>query len=353
MRRWLRELIEVLRCAALAGAPGPAAGFARKGAADTVRSFQLTVSPLIEETLSDETHRAHVHNALLFCSVKTSYVLSSYSRMIGAPFRADLVVLAGSFARLYDDLIDDIGGVDLDKRLADLFRGLQFIATNDTERLLQRLHEAIDTSLDRPRSDPIYQTLQSLHEYQINSRRQAQPAIGSADLGRITAGKGGLANAALCMLLRPSMSRSEQEIARYLGELLQLLDDCTDVAVDRRHGITTLVSRDEADLATVGAQLRGLRPVLSKYYGRHRARQFVTTLYFLLTAVYLKRYCHRSTAALAPPSSAARQWHPLWILLRRGDNVRPEPAAEAAAEPVVIHRPTAESDLSGPTRVVS
>src|SRR5690606_38404521 len=119
----LRDLLTVLRCGRFAVGLPAAIRFAFSGAREVVRAFDRIVVPLIERVIADAALRTYVADSLRFASVKVSYLLSSYSTMARLPFHVELSMLGGAFARLYDDLIDDIDGVELDDRLADLFQG--------------------------------------------------------------------------------------------------------------------------------------------------------------------------------------------------------------------------------------
>ncbi|MBE1577749.1 hypothetical protein H4W30_004809 [Amycolatopsis roodepoortensis] len=48
----------------------------------------------------------------------SSFLIEAYAAMAGVPFRADLAVLGGAVARLYDDLLDEYGSEDLAGRLS-------------------------------------------------------------------------------------------------------------------------------------------------------------------------------------------------------------------------------------------
>lgn len=323
MRQTLDELIAILRCSHLGTSLPHAVTFARFGASDTVRAFDQVVTPLVERTVTDPSIRSHARDALLFASVKGNFLIYSYARMIGKPFPAEISTLGGAFARLYDDLIDDVGGVRLEERIAALFHGRPFTALTDLERLLEALYHAIAERLDRPGTDPIYLALQALHEYQTLSRRQRDEEISDDSLIKITAGKGSYANVALLSLVQRAMTAEEQDLVMDLGEILQLLDDYVDMHVDLAKGITTRVTRGEATLNHLIERLRSLSPRLLAHYGGS-GRPFVTVIYILFVAAFAKR--HRIGLSRIRHRRPGRQISPLGILLRHGDGVRPRRA---------------------------
>lgn len=323
MRQTLAELLAVLRCARLGLSLPHAMAFVRSGASDTVRAFDRVVTPLVERTVTDPVARLHARDALLFASVKGGFLIHSYARMVNRPFPAEISTLGGSFARLYDDLIDDIGGDRLEERLSGLFHGRSFAPLTDLERLLEALYRAIEERLNRPVTDPIYTALHALHEYQTLSRQQRDDEISSSSLVKITAGKGSYANVALLSLVQPSMSAQEWDLVMDLGETLQLLDDYVDVRIDRAAGITTPVTRGDANLAHMVERLRKLTPRILDCYGAD-GRPFVTVLYILVVAAFAKR--HRPRLSPIRPRRPGRPRSPLGILLRHGDGVRPRPS---------------------------
>lgn len=325
MNDGLRDLSAVAGCIRLAAALPAAIRLAWVAAPALVEAFELVVDPMVEQTITYGVARDAVRDALCYSGVKVGYMISGYARMAGLPMDHELAVLGGAFARLYDDLIDDIeepAGGRLDDRLADLFQGRDFFPASELEELLQQLYSAMEVRLQRPREDPIYAALGALHEYQRLSRRQTDPTTSRESLGKITSGKGGLANVALIALIRPRMSPPERELMMEVGETFQLLDDYLDADLDRRLGITTLVVLGPAGLTEIASRLRALRPRLYAFYGRKGTAQFVSVLYFLLAAALGKRR-RPARAGRQAGNRRYRRRAPLWILVSRGDGVVP------------------------------
>lgn len=317
----LSDLIAVVRCGRLGLAVLTAVRSARPGAADAMATFGRVVVPIIDRTVKDEMTRARVRDALLSASVTLDYLVTNYTIMAGLPLHRKLSVLGASFARLYDDLVDEVDQPSLDDRLAELFHGGPFDPATDLEKLLQELYVAIDAALDRPRDDPVYAALYELHVYQHLSRLQTDPSITADALDKIARGKGGLASVVVFGLMRRGMCPSEWELLMELGEALQLLDDYLDLDFDLRGGIVTAVTRGDLGLAHVSRRLRSLRPRLFAFYGSAPARQFVAMLFTLLVAAFFKRRL---------PSILKRRWHsvrlrsagtPMRLLMFRGQKV--------------------------------
>jgi hypothetical protein len=271
--------------------------------------------------ISDVRLRGHIRDSLRFASVKFGYVIASYTRMAGFRCDPELSALGGAFGRLYDDLVDNGDERMLDDRLAALFHGGAFTASTDLERLLEEIYHTIDAALSRPRSDPIYATLIALHEYESLSRRQRDPAISRAALGKISRGKGGLGTVALFALMRPNMGTFERELIMEVGEVCQMIDDYVDHAVDRRNGIITAMTCGETDLSDVGERLRTVHSRLLEFYGGAGARQFVGVLYLMLVLGFCAR---RGLFWVSPrPGSWRRIRKPMLILMSRGESVFP------------------------------
>jgi hypothetical protein len=226
---------------------------------------------------------------------------------------------------LYDDLIDDVDTDGTGERLAALFGGRPFTPATEWEALLQKVYGQIAARLDRPADDPIHLALAELHEFQVMSRGQKDASLNPYTLSKITAGKGGLANVALFGLVRPRMDARERDLIMELGEALQLLDDYVDVHLDRRAGITTAVTRGEVGLVEVADRLRAMYPRLLATYGRERGRQFVGVLSIMVMSAWLRRIKPARFERSAPPRAAGHG--PLWLLLHRGDGVRPRSRA--------------------------
>lgn len=288
----IRDLLTVLRCARLAIALPAALKDAVACAPDAVRDFERAVEPIVRGTFSDsESEREAMIASLRGTALSFNVGIHAYARMAGQSCDGELVMLAGSVARLYDDMIDNDGDPEIDSWVASLFKPGRHAVPRDQHR---RLLAALYTEIHRRAPGELWHTaLLELHDYQVLSRTQRDPATPPAQLGKITRGKGGLAGVVLFGLVHPDMSVVQREAVMEAGEALQLLDDYLDQDADLRDGIGTPLNRGEMSLAEVGARLRALRPRLAACYGAAAARSFTATLFLVLVADVLKHHGNR------------------------------------------------------------
>jgi hypothetical protein len=243
-------------------------------AVEYVAVYDQVVTPIVEASLGRSAGHRYLDGSMGAVCAKLCFLLSAYATTAGVPFRADLAVLGGAVARVYDDLIDDdlidgdAGDDDVAERLCALFGDGTFEPATAIEHLLAALYMELECRLDRERGDPVYRALSALHDVQVRSRHQRDPAISPAALADITHTKGGYAVLVLFALMRPAMDEAEQALIRELGGALQLVDDYLDVQVDRGAGITTWATRGELSLDDICRRLRRLRPAMRDHYGR-------------------------------------------------------------------------------------
>ncbi|MEV0698948.1 class 1 isoprenoid biosynthesis enzyme [Saccharopolyspora sp. NPDC050389] len=300
-----RDLLALGRSVELAGAV-PSLG---RRAVEYVATYERVVAPIVESTLGRSGPRRYVDGSMCEVCATLCFLVSGYAAIAKVPFRADLAVLGGAVARVYDDLVDEYGDDDLLERLSTLFAGGAFAPANAVERLLFALYLELARRLGRSHDDPINFALAALHEVQVRSQRQRDPTIPSPVLAEITRAKGGHALVVLFALQRPAMGIRELELVRELGEALQLLDDYMDVAADRKIGITTSATRGELSLAHICRQLRRLRPALCDFYGR--SQPLCGVIYVDLWGSFLRRRWPSRLAAGTPARvlvSLARKW---------------------------------------------
>jgi hypothetical protein len=315
----------ILRCAPAAiGLPSVLA-YACFEARTIVKAFHRTVVPLINQAITDPTSNQYAARALLGTSLKVSLAMSGYTIMAGVDFNADLAVLGSSFTRVYDDLFDNFSDPQLDERLAELFRGESFQPLSATESLLLLLYQAIETTLARPRSDPIVRMVEQMHEFQCMSRRQCDPAIPAPELRAITRGKGGLGATILFALFTPGMSTAEQDVLHEFGDILQLLDDLNDASSDRANGVATEVTTGHCTLSDIAARICQLRRRFRTHYVNANLRRISGTLIFMLMGAAIRQRIDASKSRHPGRPSATR--HPTLLFLTRVEHLHP-PAEE-------------------------
>ena len=287
---------------------------------DHAAAFATVVDPIVVAAIADPDERGRVRRPLLEWALKGGYMVDAYSRLAGIAAPDALGVLCGAAGRLYDDLLESGTRPDLGKRLTDLFMNGEFEPADDLERLLFALHREIGQRLGRPPGDPVFRALQELHQYQLRSARQRDPALDNAALNDITFQKGALTVELLYTLARPAMTAREREIVQAVGGALQLVDDYQDVWWDRRAGFTTRATRSEIHWRGLWRHLSELERLLASYYEPRRAARFADEARLqLLVAWFASR--RRPTRAAGATPQPERDPPPLQLLFRRGSNV--------------------------------
>lgn len=273
-----RDVGELVRSIGMVARP-PAV---RRLVREFVAVFDDVVAPVVVRAGRPE----YLTDATYDVCAKLGLLLAAYAATAGVAFRADLAMLGGAVARVYDDLVDD-GSEPADDWMSALFRGAPRAPRTGRERLLADLYAELERRLDRDRDDPVYDELLALHENQVRSRRQRDPAISPALLADITRAKGGHAMAVFAGLLHPAMNPTQLAVVRELGAVLQVLDDYLDISADRRAGITTVATSGELTLGQVCRPMRALRPRLRACLGRDQPLSVV--LYLTLWMAFLRR----------------------------------------------------------------
>ncbi|MFE9204825.1 class 1 isoprenoid biosynthesis enzyme [Micromonospora sp. NPDC007230] len=312
----------------------------RREVDDIIDVFDQTVRPIVDRTIDGTLRRQEVSRILLSTSVKVCLAMSGYARATGIAFQADRAVLGGSFTRVYDDLFDNFRSQCLDERLTVLFEGGPFQPQSDAEALLLALYHTIETALRDEESEPVYAALRGMHRFQIQSRQQRRSVVSGQDLRRITRGKGGLGTTALFGLLRPALSPDDQRLLVELGDILQVLDDYHDVALDRSESVVTEVTLGSVTLTETSQRIRWLRREFRRQYPWHSRRRLFGMLFMMLARALVHhlvdRHRHRSDApprdarAPSPPHPDDRRPHRL--LFRPAGNIRPAAGAAPASE---------------------
>ncbi|MFG1645799.1 class 1 isoprenoid biosynthesis enzyme [Amycolatopsis sp. NPDC049252] len=315
----LRDALGVARCLPMAVGLPRVVRYLVRDSRDVVRAFDRVVTPLVERTVGATPSLSRdAQDALLATSVKVGLAMWNYADMAGEPFDPALAALGSSFTRVYDDLVDNFDRHDLDDRLAELFRGGPFEPQSGVEALLLALYREMETRIARSGADAIFTVVRELHEYERESRRQRDPRIPPAEVVRITRGKGGLGLTALFALLRPGMRPGELDVLVELGDVLQLLDDYHDVAVDHRDGVVTVATLGEPGLAALCRQVRALRSRFGAEYGPGRDCGLVAMLFVMLIGAFAA-----GRRRLDRPIAATRSRRRFVLLFARAGTLTP------------------------------
>jgi hypothetical protein len=312
------DVIAILRCSSFAVGLPSVIAYASFGSRTIVDAFDRTVAPLVDRSITGPERNLEASRALLGTSLKVSLAMSGYARMAGVAFDPDLAVLGSSFTRVYDDLFDNFETERLDERLRTLFRGGSFEPNSEAESLLLDIYDAIDTRLARPNSDPVFRMLPEMHEFQCMSRHQRNPDISPAEVREITRGKGAIGATILFALFRPDMPADEQAVLNDFGDVMQLLDDLNDVAVDRSCGVVTEGTLGTCTLPGLAARIRLLRRQLRVQYPRGSHNRVTGMLLFMLIGAAIRQ---RGGVAI-PPAAPPRRRRTLFYT--RVENLHPK-----------------------------
>ena len=331
------DVVAVLRLTPLAAGWPSVYRYVRREIDEIVEVFDRTVGPIVDRSV-DGTHRQReVSRILLSTSVKVCLAMSGYARAIGGTFRADLAVLGGSFTRVYDDLFDNFRSPRLDERLTALFEGGRFQPQSDAEALLLGLYHAIEVALRRDESEPVYAALRRMHRFQIESRRQRGSVVSGEDLRRITRGKGGLGTTALFGLLRPALSPTDQRLLLELGDVLQVLDDYHDVALDRAGGVSTEVTLGTVTLVETGRRIGGLRRQFGRQYLVGSGDRLFGMLFMMFARALVHHLVDQRRSGVLPDRGRPAGFdladrRPHRLLFRPAGNIHPAAGTDRAGD---------------------
>lgn len=246
------------------------------------RAYNVTVAPLVHGATSGVPRAAHTRRALRAGATKYASLMCSYAYMTEVSFPPDVAVLAGTFARLYDDLLDEGHDQRFGQRVEALFAGRPFDPVTTWEKLLDETFIMIVERTGLEPSDQPFADLRLLHEYQVLSSLQRIDSHDAERLHEITLGKGRQASLVLFGLMHSRMRADERALVGHLGEMVQLLDDYRDSSWDRRNGFVTPMTVHTTDLSDICRRLDALSHEAADVYGAERSEQFVGLLYGML-----------------------------------------------------------------------
>jgi hypothetical protein len=278
--------------------------FFRHDAYEILAAFDLNVRPLICGVLSNPQYLARVLNACRVGAVKTGFAIWSYSRMADASFDPYLAAMAGSFSRLYDDLLDHGDDRGFGERFAAFLTGERPEAACETELLVYRCFDTMRQTLSRCPSDPVFRALSEAHRYQCLSRIQRREDASDELIDAVISNKGGYGAVVWFGLMRRGMTAPETSVVWRIGAVCQLLDDQHDVVVDRSNGILTGATSGRVGPLNVAREVMRLRKLLAAHYGAARARRFVGLLCILTMGLLARRHEPR----LSEPETPTGPW---------------------------------------------
>jgi hypothetical protein len=106
-----------------------------RGSRRLMIAYRSTVEPMIAARVTVHEREAEVRDRLAGWALQGGYLVDSYARVLGRCDAAELAVVAGSFTRLYDDVLDEGWDAGIGARLACLFDGDEVLAHSDIEWL--------------------------------------------------------------------------------------------------------------------------------------------------------------------------------------------------------------------------
>ena len=253
-------------------------------------AFRRTVVPMVRPRISPAARQREVELLLSGWALQGGYLICSYARMIGRRDVEDVAVVAASFTRLYDDLLDERGGAGLGERLAQLFAGEEITPESDLEAVVGDLYRWLDTRLPGSTDVTVRTHLSELHVIQTASVHTGS-TWGPEAIVQLTRDKGGAGMAILGGLVNPGANASDFAVLHQLGGVLQLIDDFDDELEDK--AVLTSATCGHVPFGWITVELRRVSRSLAGQYGTKPARPFVDGLCNWLVLVGLRRVLDR------------------------------------------------------------
>jgi hypothetical protein len=260
-----------------------------EGGRRLIAAYRRTVAPMTSARIDDLARRESLDMRLSGWALQGGYLIDSYARMIGERDVEDVAVVAASFTRLYDDLLEGDPSGSLGERIERLFAGRESEAASEIESLASDLFRWLTARVPAGHAAALYERLGELHHLQLE-----EVAVGSgrgrAEILRLTVEKGGAGMSILGGLVNPGVDAREFAVLHRLGAWLQLVDDFDDVFEDRE--VLTSSNWTQVSYGGLAAELHCLSQDLRTLYGR-RARPFVDGLHNWLVLVGVRRVLDR------------------------------------------------------------
>jgi hypothetical protein len=253
-------------------------------------AYERVVRPMLTLRIDGPDRRAQVDKRLAGWALQGGYLVVSYARLVGLTGVEDIAVVAGSFMRLYDDVLDEReDGPTVGSRLAQLFSGDEIEPASDVEAVVVDLYQWLALRVSPYHRDALYAYLNEVHEIQLEELDAG--AVDPRYIINRTVRKGGAGMAILAGLANPRIEPGEFELLQRLGAVLQLVDDYDDEFEDR--GTMTSATTAAVTFSDLALRLRAVSAEILATYGRRRGRSFVDGLYIWLLIVGTRRQLDR------------------------------------------------------------
>jgi len=253
-------------------------------------AYRETVTPILHARIVPGPRRTEIEHRLAGWAVQGGYLVESYARLAGVTGVDAVAVVAASFMRLYDDLLDErADGAAIGNRLRRLFAGDEIAPESDVEAVVVDLYKWLAERAPTHHRDELYSYLDTVHQIQLEELEGGDTE--AEYIVSRTARKGGAGMAILAGLANPHIEPDEFELLQRLGALLQLIDDYDDAFEDG--ATTTSESTNVVSFASLATRLHELSHEIRVFYGRRRGRSFVDGLYIWLLLVGLRRLLDR------------------------------------------------------------
>jgi hypothetical protein len=234
------------------------------------------------------------------------YVGDSYAKLFNVDLSAaqkNTLLILGALARLQDTLIDDYENVISTEEYRLFYTPEEYHPKTSVDSAAQRLFIELRKSTPRNTNPILHDTLEKLFHVQIESKRQ-KISNDIIFLKDVTEKKGGYANLAIAVIVKPDMSIEEQKMVYNFG-FYQYVDDIFDREEDTRDGIHTLATElppDKMRDVLISARDRALSEMASFPYERKLKESaiFKNYVYTLPAILKLNRTPNNKAFRFAP-----------------------------------------------------
>ncbi|GAB2481079.1 hypothetical protein GCM10008929_03290 [Alkalibacterium psychrotolerans] len=211
-------------------------------------------------------------NEEIFQALRNVWIMNSLQIFWELPLKLNTPMTAYSLLYPYTDNFLDDAAIDSDakrafnERLSRSLAGEHVSSESPSERRIFSLVESILDIYPIQTHPEVTESIQLIHQAQIDSMRQCLPAdLAREDVLAISLFKGGTSVLADAYLVKGSLTEKEMVFAYNYGAFLQLLDDLQDVKSDQEEGNQTLfsVKQSKEDRVELIRQLISLITVIN------------------------------------------------------------------------------------------